>query len=179
MKSLKVVSGPVGNLVSEDDRTQKVSLPWWLSIPFLVIPVVLAVTSLPGELAESDTAPWSLLVPLVLVTVCLWPMVLAKHWIERRDDALVLKYWPILRREVKYTDIVSVTFEEKVTFSSAGGIGLRLGGGVLGFINQFGPALSIHTQGGKKYLIVVPNPDDCARLSQWLNIPSGINEAIS
>lgn len=171
MKSVKVVNEPVKTVASDDNQTQKVSLPGWLSLLFFAIPVVLAVITLPGEIAKNDTFPWVLVLTLLFVIVCLWPMALAKHWIERRDDTLVLKYWPILNREVKYSDIASARFEEKVTFSSAGGMGLRLGGGALSFVNQFGPALSIRTHGGKKYLIVVPNPNDRERVSRWLNIP--------
>lgn len=125
---------------------------------------------LPGELADPEGAPWSLLAVIAFMAICMWPLALAAHWVEGSDDGLRLVYWPLLSRTIACTRIASVEYWPSAAPRKSPGIGLRLAsGGVLALANRTGPGFGIRTADGRSYSVVLADDEELAQVRAWIS----------
>lgn len=104
---------------------------------------------------------------LVLFTAILGGCLVSHHRIEIGDDDVRLIWFPLYVKTIPADQLRSIGTE--TVNPGRTGLGLRLlGGGTLGLINRGGPALSIRTESGAHYLIVVPVEEDRAEAMRRL-----------
>ncbi|MFZ4843396.1 hypothetical protein [Mycetocola saprophilus] len=107
-------------------------------------------------------------VVLVVVTAVLTGCLLSHHRIEIGDDNVRLIWFPLYVKTIPADQLRSVASEVVNPWHT--GLGLRmLGGGTLGLINRGGPALSIHTESGARYLVAVPVEEERAEITRRIS----------
>lgn len=71
-------------------------------------------------------------------------------------DGLKVRYWPLLTRRIKYSDLAFVDYRQSVLPREFAGIGLRLAsGGVLALLNRKGPGADVRLTDGRAYLVIL------------------------
>ena len=140
----------------------------WLRAVLLVVPFF-AAFFLPGEFADPDGTPWFLLAVLTFMTICMWPLAFAAHWVEGNATGLRLRYWPLLTRAVTYDDLASVEYRPNASPWDFGGIGLRLTSDGTALVNRKGPGFAVRTNSGKSYFVIVKDDRELADIRNHIS----------
>lgn len=152
----------------------------------LSTPVLLLVAALPlvaiGVLLYGTTAPpWWFVVGLLTATALpIGLMAPARHWLEIRQDEVLLRYRPFRTRRIATRDVVRFELIEREHPARYWGAGLRLATGkrlgtgkVVAFINRPGPALLIRPVDGWSSLIVLASAEEGETVRRHLEQVTG------
>lgn len=117
-----------------------------------------------------QTEPWwARLVATGLLLGLTGPLARCRGVVTVDDNALRLRA-PFVRKTIRLTDVVSAEPTHTNPWRDFSGFGYRfLGGGLVGFVFETGPAARVATRGGRTYVITVPDAD---RLVAVLRAPA-------
>lgn len=150
--------------------TAKIHLHWALRTVFLVVGLALPALALFGFTRDPNAGTevfanisFAVGAAISLAFAC------AYHQVEVTPDALTLRYFPVYRKTITYSEISSYSFSDQpVSPMRYGGTGLQLSQGGLTLTNRKGYVLRLELITGHKYTIAFKDHAESAQIQNLL-----------
>lgn len=156
--------------------TAKIYLHWSIRLFLALIGVATPLVAFYGftqdpEAGNVVVAGISVAVGAVIALV----FVSAYHQIEFASDFLTLRYFPVYRKTIAYTQISSCHIsEQQLSPTRYGGWGPQLAAGGFALTNRKGPILHLELTTGHRYNVALWNRAECAQVQEILNAKTGM-----
>lgn len=139
-------------------------------VTMIGLPIVIAAIAISPRLATAGAVPVGLALTLVIVTVTMWPLAFARHWIEASPDALTLRWVPLYRKRIPREQVTGWSVsEDAVSPWRYGGVGLRLAsGGTLALVNRRGPVLELEVERYRRYVVALADAEEARAVREFM-----------